>query len=83
MKATDGLSAANLLGMGSFGSVYKGVLEQGQTTVAVKVLNIVHHRASKSFFDECEALKNIRHRNILKVLSACSSSDFEGWDSRH
>ncbi|KAL6130510.1 hypothetical protein ACLB2K_068889 [Fragaria x ananassa] len=61
LKATDGFSAANLLGMGSFGSVYKGVLEQGQTTVAVKVLNLVHRGASKSFFAECEALKNIRH----------------------
>ncbi|XP_024167422.1 probable LRR receptor-like serine/threonine-protein kinase At3g47570 isoform X1 [Rosa chinensis] len=80
LKATDGFSAANLLGMGSFGSVYKGVLEQGQTTVAVKVLNLFHPGASKSFSAECEALRNIRHRNLLKVLSVCSGSDFEGWD---
>ncbi|KAM5554474.1 hypothetical protein ABKV19_022716 [Rosa sericea] len=73
------LSTNNLTG-GSFGSVYKGVLDQGETTIAVKVLNLVHRGASKSFAAECEALKNIRHRNLLKVLSACSGFDYQGDD---
>ncbi|CAN6697782.1 unnamed protein product [Malus baccata var. baccata] len=64
----------------SFGSVYKGVLDQGETMIAVKVLNLVHRGASKSFAAECEALKNIRHRNLLKVLSACSGVDYSGND---
>ncbi|KAL6125747.1 hypothetical protein ACLB2K_073801 [Fragaria x ananassa] len=64
----------------SFGSVYKGVLDQDETTIAVKVLNLIHHGASKSFAAECEALKNIRHRNLLKVLSACSGFDYKGDD---
>ncbi|KAM5554473.1 hypothetical protein ABKV19_022716 [Rosa sericea] len=80
LKATDGFSSANLIGAGSFGSVYKGVLDQGETTIAVKVLNLVHRGASKSFAAECEALKNIRHRNLLKVLSACSGFDYQGDD---
>ncbi|PQQ06682.1 putative LRR receptor-like serine/threonine-protein kinase [Prunus yedoensis var. nudiflora] len=80
LKATDGFSFANLIGMGSFGSVYKGVFEQGETTVAIKVLNLVHPGASKSFTAECEALKNIRHRNLVKILSVCSSTDYRGYD---
>lgn len=80
LKATDGFSSANLIGMGSSGSVYKGVLEQGERTVAVKVLNLVHSGALKSFASECEALKNIRHRNVVKVLSACSGFDHRGDD---
>ncbi|KAL6130507.1 hypothetical protein ACLB2K_068886 [Fragaria x ananassa] len=80
VKATDGFSPANLIGEGSFGSVFKGVLDEGERTVAVKVLNLAHHGASKSFLAECEALRNIRHRNLLKVLSACSGADYQGGD---
>ncbi|KAJ4955384.1 hypothetical protein NE237_012167 [Protea cynaroides] len=78
-KATDGFSVANLIGVGSFGSVYKGVLNyHGETIVAVKVFNINQRGAFKSFAAECEALRNIRHRNLVKILTSCSSVDFEG-----
>ncbi|XP_068331045.1 probable LRR receptor-like serine/threonine-protein kinase At3g47570 [Pyrus communis] len=81
LKATDGFSASNLIGAGSFGSVYKGVLnQQEERNVAVKVLNLQTSRASKSFISECEALKSIRHRNLVKLLTACSSIDFRGND---
>ncbi|XP_050156191.1 probable LRR receptor-like serine/threonine-protein kinase At3g47570 [Malus sylvestris] len=80
LKATNGFSSTNLVGMGSFGSVYKGVLEQGETTIAIKVLNLVRHGAYKSFIAECEAFKNIRHRNLVKVLSACSGFDYHSHD---
>ncbi|TYI64014.1 hypothetical protein E1A91_D09G056600v1 [Gossypium mustelinum] len=77
LKATDVFSSGNLIGIGSFGSVYKGVLED-QTYVAVKVLNLQRIGASKSFFSECKALRNIRHRNLVKILTACSSVDYQG-----
>uniref|UniRef100_A0A2C9V3M3 non-specific serine/threonine protein kinase n=1 Tax=Manihot esculenta TaxID=3983 RepID=A0A2C9V3M3_MANES len=81
LKATDGFSSENLIGQGSFGSVYKGSLDQqGQGLVAVKVLNLQQHGASKSFISECNALKNIRHRNLVKILTYCSSIDFKGND---
>ena len=68
LNATNGLSSTNLIGVGSFGSVYKGILDQGKHTVAIKVLNLLRHGASKSFMAECEILRNIRHRNLVKVL---------------
>ncbi|XP_065629649.1 receptor kinase-like protein Xa21 isoform X1 [Quercus suber] len=80
LKATDGFSLANLIGVGSFGSVYKGILGEDRTIVAIKVLNIQRQGASRSFISECEALKNIRHRNLVKVISSCSSVDFRGND---
>ncbi|XWS37675.1 hypothetical protein CRYUN_Cryun19dG0065500 [Craigia yunnanensis] len=52
LKATDGLSSGNLTGIGSFGSIYKGVLEQDQTAVAVKVLNLQRKGVSRSFLAE-------------------------------
>ncbi|XP_077239118.1 LRR receptor-like serine/threonine-protein kinase EFR isoform X2 [Tasmannia lanceolata] len=79
-KATDGFSSANLIGVGSYGSVYKGILGRDENVIAVKVLNLQLRGASKSFMDECEALRNIRHRNLIKILTSCSSIDFEGDD---
>ncbi|CAL5348221.1 unnamed protein product [Camellia sinensis] len=78
LNATDGFLEANLIGVGSYASVYKGILDQVQMVVAVKVLNLQTRGAFKSFMTECKALRAIRHRNLLKILSVCSSVDFHG-----
>ncbi|XP_042755727.1 receptor kinase-like protein Xa21 [Lactuca sativa] len=78
LKATNGFSQANLIGEGGFGSVYKGVLDD--TTVAVKVIHLQNRGAHRSFIAECEAWRNIRHRNLLKIITSCSSLDFQGND---
>ncbi|KAK2633225.1 hypothetical protein EUGRSUZ_L00172, partial [Eucalyptus grandis] len=80
LKATSGFSSTNLLGVGSFGSVYKGLLDQTQLVVAIKILDLTCDGASKSFIAECEVLRRIRHRNLVKVLTACSGFDFNGND---
>ncbi|KAJ8647493.1 hypothetical protein MRB53_000516 [Persea americana] len=79
-KATDDFSSSNLIGVGSYGSVYRGTFASDNTTVAVKVLNLQRQGASKSFIAECEALRNVRHRNLVKVITSCSSIDFKGND---
>ncbi|XP_028064492.1 probable LRR receptor-like serine/threonine-protein kinase At3g47570 [Camellia sinensis] len=78
LKATNGFSKANPIGIGSHASVYKGILDQYQMVVAVKVLNLQTGGASRSFMIECKALRAIKHRNLLKILSVCSSVDFHG-----
>ncbi|XP_048136713.1 receptor kinase-like protein Xa21 [Rhodamnia argentea] len=78
VKATDGFNSSNLIGVGGFGSVYKGTLEDGNKMVAVKVFDLKQRGASKSFIAECKVLKNVRHRNLLKILTACSSVNFQG-----
>ncbi|GLT50481.1 hypothetical protein SLA2020_239640 [Shorea laevis] len=79
-QATNEFSSSNLIGEGSFGSVYKGILSQDAMLVAVKVLNLMRKGAFKSFMTECEALRNIRHRNLIKIITVCSSIDFKGDD---
>ncbi|XP_047307468.1 putative receptor-like protein kinase At3g47110 [Impatiens glandulifera] len=77
LNATDGFSSSNLIGAGGFGFVYRGVLDH-IGDVAIKVLNLVNPGATRSFIAECKALKNIRHRNLVKIVTCCSSIDFQG-----
>jgi Leucine-rich repeat (LRR) protein len=78
--STNGFSVDNLIGSGSFGSVYKGVLSSNSAIIAVKVLNLQQRGGSRSFINECNVLRSIRHRNLLKVITACSSIDHQGND---
>ncbi|XP_047953375.1 receptor kinase-like protein Xa21 [Salvia hispanica] len=80
LNATNGFSDMNLVGVGRFGSVYKGTIndDDEQTDVAVKVLNLNVRGACKSLASECNALRGIRHRNLLKIVSVCDSIDFQG-----
>uniref|UniRef100_A0A0D3BHQ7 Tyrosine-protein kinase catalytic domain-containing protein n=1 Tax=Brassica oleracea var. oleracea TaxID=109376 RepID=A0A0D3BHQ7_BRAOL len=45
--------------------------------VAIKVLNLSKPGAAKSFSAECEALKGVRHHNLVKLVTACSSVDYK------
>lgn len=76
LRATNGFNENNLLGNGVFGSVYKGTLSDGMD-VAVKVFNLQIEGAFKSFDSECEVISNIRHRNLIKIISSCSKIDFK------
>ncbi|XP_059462635.1 putative receptor-like protein kinase At3g47110 [Corylus avellana] len=75
--STNGFSVDNLIGSGSFGSVYKGVLSSNGAVIAVKVLNLQQRGGSKSFVNECNFLRSLRHRNLLMVITACSSVDHQ------
>ncbi|CAM8949314.1 unnamed protein product [Rhodiola kirilowii] len=80
--ATDQFASSNLIGVGSYSSVYRGIVNEGEklVAVAVKVMDLTKHGAVKSFWRECKALSKIRHKNLLKIISCCSSLDFRGND---
>jgi len=48
--------------------------------VAIKVFDIGMRCADKSFISECEVLSRIHHRNLLPILTACSTIDNNGND---
>ncbi|KDP44942.1 hypothetical protein JCGZ_01442 [Jatropha curcas] len=78
LQATGGFSSSNLIGVGSFGFVYRGSIDDED--VAIKVLNLERRGASRSFIAECKALREIRHRNLVKIVTCCSTIDFKGND---
>ncbi|WVZ61266.1 hypothetical protein U9M48_011168, partial [Paspalum notatum var. saurae] len=76
-QGTGDFDANNLLGTGRYGSVYRCnlLLKNEMTTVAVKVFDLQQPGSSKSFIAECQALNKIRHRNLISVITSCSSCD--------
>ncbi|KAG2689255.1 hypothetical protein I3760_09G132000 [Carya illinoinensis] len=76
LRATEWFNPSKLIGEGSFGSVYKATFLDGKD-FAIKVLNLQIEGAFHSFDVECELLSNIRHRNLVKIISACSNIDFK------
>eukprot|EP01018_Ginkgo_biloba_P027325 Gb_34075 [translate_table: standard] len=76
IDATNGFDEANLLGVGSFGAVYKAIFRDGRMA-AVKVLNLQNEEAYKSFSTECKALGRVRHRNLVKIITSCSNLQFK------
>lgn len=79
VDATDGFSEVNLIGRGGYGHVYRGVLHDGMA-IAVKVLHQEYYAGGEivgSFERECRVLRSIRHRNLIRVITACSTPDFK------
>lgn len=76
MEATEGFNQSRLIGSGSFGHVYRAVMGDG-SVVAVKVLQLQTSNSTKSFKRECQVLKRIRHRNLIRIITACSLPDFK------
>ncbi|OEL29120.1 putative LRR receptor-like serine/threonine-protein kinase, partial [Dichanthelium oligosanthes] len=80
VRATDSFARSNLIGQGRYGSVYQGKLSHDGKAVAIKVFSLETRGAQKSFIAECSALRNVRHRNLVPILTACSSIDSSGND---
>ena len=75
VQATNGFSETNLLGKGGFGSVYQGMLSNGKM-VAIKVLDLKLEATTKSFNAECNAMRNLRHRNLVEIITSCANVNF-------
>ncbi|KAH0695021.1 hypothetical protein KY285_022118 [Solanum tuberosum] len=71
-RATNNFDESNLIGERSSGFVYKGTLFGG-TAVAIKVLDLKNEKVCKRFDTECEVMRNVRHRNLVPVITTCSS----------
>ncbi|CAM8924674.1 unnamed protein product [Rhodiola kirilowii] len=80
LKATNNFAESNLVGTGSVGDVYRGILDENneRKPIAVKVLKLSKHGATRSFTSECKVLRRTRHRNLLRIITSCSSLDYKG-----
>uniref|UniRef100_A0ACD5W6N1 Uncharacterized protein n=1 Tax=Avena sativa TaxID=4498 RepID=A0ACD5W6N1_AVESA len=70
-RATDGFKEKNLLGVGGFGKVYKGMLPKSKLDVAVKRVSHESRQGMKEFIAEVVSIGRLRHRNLVPLLGYC------------
>ncbi|WOH13112.1 hypothetical protein DCAR_0832621 [Daucus carota subsp. sativus] len=68
--ATNRFATDNVIGEGGYGVVYHGHLANG-SSVAVKKLFNNQGQAEKDFKVEVEAIGNVRHKNLVRLLGYC------------
>ncbi|KAJ8528491.1 hypothetical protein K7X08_022183 [Anisodus acutangulus] len=56
---------------GSFGSIYKGIISEGNRTVAVKRLEKIGDEGEREFKAEITAIGQARHKNLVHLLGFC------------
>ncbi|KAG2605886.1 L-type lectin-domain containing receptor kinase SIT2-like [Panicum virgatum] len=70
-RATEGFRNKNLLGVGGFGRVYKGVLPISDLDIAVKKVSHNSSQGMKEFIAEVASLGRLQHRNLVRLLGYC------------
>nr|XP_028959092.1 G-type lectin S-receptor-like serine/threonine-protein kinase At1g11410 isoform X2 [Malus domestica] len=70
VKATHNFASNNKLGTGGFGSVYKGVLDNGKE-IAVKRLAKNSGQGIGEFKNEVVLLSKLQHRNLVRIMGCC------------
>ncbi|XP_077238956.1 L-type lectin-domain containing receptor kinase IV.1-like [Tasmannia lanceolata] len=69
--ATKGFRDRELLGIGGFGRVYKGVLPSSKVEVAVKRVSHESRQGMREFVAEIISIGRLRHRNLVRLLGYC------------
>ncbi|XP_057438836.1 probable LRR receptor-like serine/threonine-protein kinase RKF3 [Lotus japonicus] len=72
-KATRNFSRDNIIGMGGYGNVYKGVLSDG-SQVALKRFKNCSVSGDASFTHEVEVIASVRHVNLVALRGYCTAT---------
>ncbi|KAL8471808.1 hypothetical protein ACS0TY_029150 [Phlomoides rotata] len=69
--ATSNFSDNFIIGKGGFGDVYKGLIDNSSTTVAIKRLNPSSKQGAREFFTEIEMLSKLRYVHLVSLIGYC------------
>ncbi|KAL3813484.1 hypothetical protein ACJIZ3_014752 [Penstemon smallii] len=71
-SATQNFNNAFFIGKGGFGIVYKGLIDNGRETVAIKRLKPNSGQGKREFWTEIETLSELRHKNLVSLIGYCN-----------
>nr|CAB3496449.1 unnamed protein product [Digitaria exilis] len=69
--ATEGFVSKQLLGVGGFGRVYRGILPKSNLEIAVKSVSHDSKQGMKEFIAEIVSMGRLRHKNLVQLLGYC------------
>ncbi|XP_057514010.1 uncharacterized protein LOC130795787 [Actinidia eriantha] len=72
--ATNNFDDELAIGIGGFGKVYKGFINNGTTTVAIKRLKDESKQGEKEFWTEVKMLSKLQHVHLVALIGYCNDS---------
>ncbi|GFY82563.1 protein kinase superfamily protein [Actinidia rufa] len=76
LTATNNFDDASMIGIGGFGKVYKGSIDNnGTITVAIKRLKDESKQGAKEFWTEVKMLSKLRHTHLVALIGYCKECE--------